>query len=252
MKRWMCMLIHFSCVPPFVILWTVARQAPLSIGFSRQEYLVGCHALLQGIFVIQGWNSCLLTAGRFLTCWAIRDAPWKDMEETKCILLRKRSQSEKATYYIITTMWHATKMPDYREFLRQGKYCISAVPNLLGTREGPVLLKTIFPRTKGWRRGGVVSGWFKCITFIVHFISVIITSAPPQTIRHQIPEAGDPCHIWYYNGVCKYIYIYIYVFIHLSKMVEYTSSRLNHNVNYGLQMITMHQCRFISCNICTV
>ena len=33
----------------------------------------------------------------------------------------------------------------------------------------------------GW---GMVSGWFKCITFIVHFISIIITPAPPQIIRH--------------------------------------------------------------------
>ena len=39
----------------------------------------------------------------------------------------------------------------------------------------------------------MVWGWFKCIIFIVHFISVIITSAPPQIIRHQIPEVGDPC-----------------------------------------------------------
>ena len=31
--------------------WTVARQAPLSIGFSRQEYWNGCHALLQRIFL---------------------------------------------------------------------------------------------------------------------------------------------------------------------------------------------------------
>ena len=31
----------------------------------------------------------------------------------------------------------------------------------------------------------MVSGWFKCITFIVHFISIIIiTSTPPQIIRH--------------------------------------------------------------------
>ena len=28
----------------------IAHQAPLSMGFSRQEYGVGCHALLQGIF----------------------------------------------------------------------------------------------------------------------------------------------------------------------------------------------------------
>ena len=35
------------------MLWTVAWQAPLSMGFSRQEYGVGCQFLLQGIF--QTW-----------------------------------------------------------------------------------------------------------------------------------------------------------------------------------------------------
>ena len=33
-----CMLSHFSLVQLFATLWTVARQAPLSMGFSRQEY----------------------------------------------------------------------------------------------------------------------------------------------------------------------------------------------------------------------
>ena len=32
------MLSHFSCVRLFAALRTVARQAPLSMGFSRQEY----------------------------------------------------------------------------------------------------------------------------------------------------------------------------------------------------------------------
>ena len=31
------MLSHFSRVQFFVILWTIASQAPLSMGFSRQE-----------------------------------------------------------------------------------------------------------------------------------------------------------------------------------------------------------------------
>ena len=31
----------FSCVQLFATLWTVARQAPLSMGFSRQEYWSG-------------------------------------------------------------------------------------------------------------------------------------------------------------------------------------------------------------------
>ena len=36
-----CMLSHFSCVQLFVTLWTVAHQAPLSMGFSRQEHWSG-------------------------------------------------------------------------------------------------------------------------------------------------------------------------------------------------------------------
>ena len=35
------LLSHFSRVLPFGILWTVARQAPLSMGFPRQEYRSG-------------------------------------------------------------------------------------------------------------------------------------------------------------------------------------------------------------------
>ena len=39
------------------------------MGFPRQEYLVGCHLLLQGIFPTQGLNLCLFMspalAGRF-------------------------------------------------------------------------------------------------------------------------------------------------------------------------------------------
>ena len=47
--------------------WTVAHQAPLPMGFSRQDYLrVGNHCLLQGIFLIQGLNSGLLYCRQIL------------------------------------------------------------------------------------------------------------------------------------------------------------------------------------------
>ena len=36
-----CVLICFSCVLLFATLWTVPHQAPLSLGFSRQEYWNG-------------------------------------------------------------------------------------------------------------------------------------------------------------------------------------------------------------------
>ena len=38
---------RFSRVQLFATLWTVTCQAPLSMGFSRQEYWRGCHALHQ-------------------------------------------------------------------------------------------------------------------------------------------------------------------------------------------------------------
>ena len=36
--------------------WIVARQASLSMGFSRQESWKGCHFLFQEIFLTQGSN----------------------------------------------------------------------------------------------------------------------------------------------------------------------------------------------------
>ena len=49
-------------------LWTVARQASLSMGFSGKNIGVGCHLLLQGIFPTQGWKTPIsYIAGRFFT-----------------------------------------------------------------------------------------------------------------------------------------------------------------------------------------
>jgi len=41
MSTTVCMLSRFSRVQLFAILWTVACQAPLSMGFYRQEYWSG-------------------------------------------------------------------------------------------------------------------------------------------------------------------------------------------------------------------
>ena len=60
----------------------VAYQAPLSMGFSSKNTGVGCHFLLQGIFLPQGSNPCLL---HLLLCrwilyhWATREAQEIDM-----------------------------------------------------------------------------------------------------------------------------------------------------------------------------
>ena len=49
-----------SGIQLFAILWTVACQAPLSMGFSRQNTEVDCYFHLQGIFLTQGLNPHLL------------------------------------------------------------------------------------------------------------------------------------------------------------------------------------------------
>ena len=65
-KHWacspLCVLYSWSLshVRLFVMPWTVACQAPLSMGILQTRITgVGCHALLQGIFPTQGSNSGL-------------------------------------------------------------------------------------------------------------------------------------------------------------------------------------------------
>ena len=63
-STWMQIVVveELSCVPFFATPWTVSRQAAWSMGFPRHEYWsglpfpntgVGCHFLLQGIFLAQ-------------------------------------------------------------------------------------------------------------------------------------------------------------------------------------------------------
>ena len=56
-------------------IWIVTCQAPLSMGFFRQEYWrISCHSLFQEIFLIQGLNLGLLYCRWILYHWATREA----------------------------------------------------------------------------------------------------------------------------------------------------------------------------------
>ena len=56
-----------SCVRLSATPWTVAPQAPLSIGFCKKEYTgESCDSLLQGIFLTQGSNPGSLHCRQFL------------------------------------------------------------------------------------------------------------------------------------------------------------------------------------------
>ena len=75
----MWVLSHFSRVQLCVTPSIVARQAPLSMGFSKKEYSgVGCHVLLQGIFPTRVSNLHLLCpalGGGFFTASTAWEAP---------------------------------------------------------------------------------------------------------------------------------------------------------------------------------
>ena len=55
-----CILSHFFMSDSFASPWTVVHQVPLSKGFPRQAYQSGQSFLLQGSFLTQGLNLCLL------------------------------------------------------------------------------------------------------------------------------------------------------------------------------------------------
>ena len=67
-----CMLSCFSHVWLFVTLWTVARKAPLSMGFSRQEYWSGLPCPPPGDLPDPGIEPMSLASsalvGKFLVC----------------------------------------------------------------------------------------------------------------------------------------------------------------------------------------
>ena len=75
-----CVLSHFSRVQLFVTLWTVAHQAPLSMGFSRQEYWSGLPCPPPGDLPDPGIEPVSLMspalAGGFFTTGATWEAPY--------------------------------------------------------------------------------------------------------------------------------------------------------------------------------
>ena len=83
MSLFACMLNRFSHVQLCATLWTVAHQAPLSMGFSRQEYWSGLLCPLPGDLPNPGIEPTSLMspvlAGEFFTTsatWEAQTWPW--------------------------------------------------------------------------------------------------------------------------------------------------------------------------------
>ena len=86
----MCLLSCFSHIWLFATLWTIACQAPLSVGFSSQEYWSGLPFLSPGDLPDPGieltFLAALTLAGRFFTT----STPWESESEVSRVRLFAR------------------------------------------------------------------------------------------------------------------------------------------------------------------
>ena len=89
---WVHVLNHFSCIWLFATLWTVGHQAPLTMGFSRQELWSGLPCLPSGNLLKPGiepeslWTRAV--AGTFFTTSTTFCLMWH-LCNPKCHELRK-------------------------------------------------------------------------------------------------------------------------------------------------------------------
>ena len=112
MTLYACLLSCFTCVRLFATLWTVARQAPLSMGFSRQDTRVGCHFLLQGIFPTQGLNLCPCVS--YVSCigrrviyhWATWEAPDPSIQLDNYLMNSIISFLKYKVWYLLLWKWY--------------------------------------------------------------------------------------------------------------------------------------------------
>ena len=104
-----------SHVQFFVTPWTVAHQAPPSMEFSRQEYGVDCHFLLQGIFLTRGrtWVSYII--GRCFTIRSTREAQCKYRKATHNFFLIDYIFSPKTCSFLRVLEW---KVPGEKDLLQ--------------------------------------------------------------------------------------------------------------------------------------
>ena len=108
----MCMLRRFSRVQLFATPWTVARQAPLSMEFSRRDTEVGCHFLLQGIIPTRRLNPSLLGPPH----WQAGSSPPAPP---------RRPESALSYWSIAAISWGLLPPPNFHHIL---KWCIKKFP----------------------------------------------------------------------------------------------------------------------------
>ena len=108
-----CMLSHFSPIWLFANLWIIVQQAPLSMGFSRQEYWSRLPCPPPGDLPDPGIEPislvCPTLAGRFFTTRVTWEAPkWR---ENPCLLTPRLNIIKKLFLPRLIYRFNRIKMP---------------------------------------------------------------------------------------------------------------------------------------------
>ena len=123
------LLSHFSHVQLFATPWTVAHQAPLSMGFFRQEYWRGCHALLQGDLPNPGIELAYLLspalAGGFFTTSATWEALARCSQAVSTSLNMDITRRGRRVLILRNSSQNCEKLEEKEDgcFLMWGGYC---------------------------------------------------------------------------------------------------------------------------------
>ena len=144
------MLSHFSRVWLFATPGTVACQGPLNMDFPGKNTRGVCHALLQGIFLMQGSNLSLL----WLLHWQAGSLP--------LVPSGKPSYTPKCSLYRLTNTLLLHPLPHFCL-----PYCPFLSLSQSGLHQGTTVFLDFFP--SGQRDISLL--WYVICLFSVHLLS---------------------------------------------------------------------------------
>ena len=135
--------------PLFATLWTVARQAPLSMEFSRQEYWSAI-SFSRGSSYPSDWTQVSCTAGRFFTIWATKqkvyfiskhfsNSPDYSMSETQPYFVDMLLSEEQLCFCSCQPHWHiyflGTEIVPRHPYWEPTSLCWVSQPSAENSRE---------------------------------------------------------------------------------------------------------------------
>ena len=166
-----CALSYFSYIQLFAILWTIALQAPLFMGFSRQECWSGLPCPPPGDLPNQGTEfasaSFYCMSGRFFTHWTTWEAPLN------------------AYHVPISILVNPLRIPEGRNYCHS---TFSAEETCLGKVNkwaNPELAHELHSWLAGWHQNLLVSicwAWWEChLRAATHTASLSRQSLDPES-----------------------------------------------------------------------